>query len=41
MPALEKAMEEVDKLDKGSVSEVKAYTEPPLLFSSRQCFKPS
>lgn len=31
MPALEKAMEEVDKLDKSSVSEVKAYTKPPLL----------
>lgn len=29
MPALEKAMEEVDKLDKSSVSEVKAYTKPP------------
>lgn len=29
MPALEKAMEEVEKLDKGSVSEVKAYTKPP------------
>jgi len=31
MPALEKAMEEVDKLDKGSVSEVKAYSKPPPL----------
>jgi dynein heavy chain len=31
MPALEKAMEEVDKLDKSSVSEVKAYTKPPAL----------
>jgi len=31
MPALEKAMEEVEKLDKGSVSEVKAYTKPPAL----------
>ena len=31
MPALEKAMEEVDKLDKGSVSEVKAYKTPPAL----------
>lgn len=31
MPALEKAMEEVDKLDKGSISEVKAYTKPPAL----------
>ncbi len=31
MPALEKAMEEVDKLDKSSVSEVKAYSKPPPL----------
>jgi dynein heavy chain len=31
MPALEKAMEEVEKLDKGSISEVKAYTKPPAL----------
>lgn len=31
MPALEKAMAEVDKLDKNSVSEVKAYTKPPAL----------
>lgn len=31
MPALEKAMEEVDKLDKNSISEVKAYTKPPPL----------
>ena len=31
MPALEKAMEEVEKLDKASVSEVKAYTKPPAL----------
>jgi dynein heavy chain len=31
MPALEKAMEEVDKIDKGSISEVKAYTKPPAL----------
>jgi len=31
MPALEKAMEEVDKLDKGSISEVKAYSKPPAL----------
>ena len=29
MPALEKAMEEVEKLDKGSISEVKAYAAPP------------
>lgn len=29
MPALEKAMEEVEKLDKGSISEVKNYTKPP------------
>jgi dynein heavy chain len=29
LPALEKAMEEVEKLDKGSVSEMKAYTQPP------------
>lgn len=31
MPALEKAMEEVEKLDKSAVSEVKAYTKPPAL----------
>ncbi len=31
MPALERAMEEVDKLDKSSVSEVKAYSKPPPL----------
>jgi dynein heavy chain len=31
MPALERAMEEVDKLDKGAISEVKAYTKPPTL----------
>ena len=31
MPALERAMEEVEKLDKSSVSEVKAYTKPPAL----------
>jgi dynein heavy chain, axonemal len=31
LPALERAMEEVDRLDKNSVSEVKAYTKPPLL----------
>ena len=31
MPALERAMEEVDKLDKSSISEVKAYTKPPAL----------
>ena len=31
MPALEKAMEEVDKLDKSSISEVKAYSKPPAL----------
>ena len=29
MPALEKAMLEVEKLDKGSISEVKAYASPP------------
>ncbi|GMI05338.1 hypothetical protein TrVE_jg1168 [Triparma verrucosa] len=29
LPALEKAMKEVDKLDKGSISEVKAYASPP------------
>merc|ERR1711871_18260 len=29
LPALEKAMEEVNKLDKSSISEVKAYTTPP------------
>jgi dynein heavy chain, axonemal len=31
MPALEKAMLEVDKLDKGAITEVKAYTKPPAL----------
>ena len=31
LPALEKAMKEVDKLDKGSISEVKAYSSPPAL----------
>jgi dynein heavy chain len=31
MPALEKAMAEVDKLDKGSITEVKAYSKPPAL----------
>ena len=31
MPALEEAMEEVNKLDKGAVSEVKAYAKPPAL----------
>jgi dynein heavy chain, axonemal len=31
LPALEKAMAEVDKLDKSSVSEVKAYAKPPAL----------
>ncbi|CAM9519636.1 unnamed protein product, partial [Chrysoparadoxa australica] len=31
MPALEKAMAEVDKLDKGAITEVKAYTKPPPL----------
>ena len=31
MPALEKAMLEVDKLDKGSITEVKAYSKPPAL----------
>ena len=31
LPALEAAMQEVDKLDKGSISEVKAYTSPPPL----------
>jgi dynein heavy chain len=31
MPALEKALAEVDKLDKSSVSEVKAYKSPPPL----------
>jgi len=31
MPALEKAMDEVDKLDKSAVSEIKAYTKPPAL----------
>merc|ERR1711871_220890 len=31
MPALERAMEEVDKLDKSSISEVKAYKKPPEL----------
>ena len=29
LPALAKAMAEVDKLDKGSISEVKAYANPP------------
>jgi dynein heavy chain len=29
LPALEKAMAEVDKLDKGAISEVKAYAKPP------------
>jgi len=29
LPALEKAMGEVDKLDNSSISEVKAYTKPP------------
>lgn len=29
LPALHKALEEVDKLDKSSVSEVKAYSKPP------------
>jgi dynein heavy chain len=29
LPALEKAMAEVEKLDKGSISEVKAYSKPP------------
>eukprot|EP01138_Halocafeteria_seosinensis_P001392 gb/GECG01001428.1/.p1 GENE.gb/GECG01001428.1/~~gb/GECG01001428.1/.p1 ORF type:complete len:4689 (+),score=693.48 gb/GECG01001428.1/:1-14067(+) len=31
LPALERAMAEVDKLDKSSISEVKAYTSPPAL----------
>ena len=31
MPALEKAMEEVDQLDKSAISEVKAYSKPPEL----------
>eukprot|EP00750_Incisomonas_marina_P005719 INCI14099.2.p1 GENE.INCI14099.2~~INCI14099.2.p1 ORF type:complete len:3630 (-),score=727.81 INCI14099.2:1911-12800(-) len=31
LPALEQAMLEVDKLDKSSISEVKAYTSPPPL----------
>eukprot|EP00752_Nemacystus_decipiens_P009956 g8879.t1 len=31
MPALEKAMMEVDKLDKTSITEVKAYSKPPPL----------
>eukprot|EP01035_Chromulina_nebulosa_P017107 gene17107-22621_t len=31
LPALEKAMEEVDKLDKNAISEVKAYAKPPQL----------
>ncbi|CAN0106622.1 unnamed protein product, partial [Hapterophycus canaliculatus] len=31
MPALEKAMAEVDKLDKTSITEVKAYSKPPPL----------
>lgn len=34
LPALEKAMEEVDKLDKSAVSEVKAYTKPPALVAT-------
>ena len=29
LPALERAMQEVDKLDKSSISEVKAYASPP------------
>ena len=29
LPALEKAMAEVDKLDKGSITEVKSYATPP------------
>ena len=29
MPALNAALDEVDKLDKGSISEVKAYAKPP------------
>ena len=29
LPALEKAMEEVEKLDKSSISEVKSFTTPP------------
>eukprot|EP00595_Chromulina_sp_UTEXLB2642_P001436 CAMPEP_0196765288 /NCGR_PEP_ID=MMETSP1095-20130614/7947_1 /TAXON_ID=96789 ORGANISM="Chromulina nebulosa, Strain UTEXLB2642" /NCGR_SAMPLE_ID=MMETSP1095 /ASSEMBLY_ACC=CAM_ASM_000446 /LENGTH=615 /DNA_ID=CAMNT_0042123087 /DNA_START=2038 /DNA_END=3886 /DNA_ORIENTATION=+ len=31
LPALEKAMEEVDKLDKNAISEIKAYAKPPQL----------
>lgn len=31
LPALEAAMSALEKLDKGSVSEVKAYTSPPAL----------
>ena len=31
LPALERAMEEVDKLEKSSISEVKAYSKPPEL----------
>lgn len=31
LPALERAMTEVDKLDKNSISEVKAYANPPAL----------
>ena len=31
MPALERAMEEVDSLDKSAISEVKAYSKPPEL----------
>ena len=31
MPALEQAMAEVDKLDKSSISEIKAYTKPPAM----------
>ena len=29
LPALQKAMTEVEKLDKGAISEVKAYKSPP------------
>jgi dynein heavy chain, axonemal len=31
MPALEKALSEVDKLDKNAITEVKAYSKPPPL----------
>ncbi|CAM9519817.1 unnamed protein product, partial [Discosporangium mesarthrocarpum] len=31
MPALEKAMIEVDKLDKTAITEVKSFTKPPPL----------